>query len=239
MRACCSSAFNSARFTLDGHSIMQALQDRQLLSAASSSADTSGSPFSMPRNSSAARMALARPRVDMISSPVAMNVGHMLGVCLRQPPQPLHCSRLAVNDPSLRGKRQHRLKRQLQGMAGAQAQVAVNLEAAVGNDLARIEQIVRVEALLDLPHQPVNLLAHLLPEIFGAGDADAVFAGERPLELPHQRGHLVGDLAELLQILRRDANPAPAARAAVPPPRGRKRRPADPAAASACCRLCT
>ena len=55
----------------------------------------------MPRNSSAARMALARPRVDMISSPVAMNVGHMLGVSLRQPPQPLHCSRLAVKEPSL------------------------------------------------------------------------------------------------------------------------------------------
>ena len=46
-------------------------------------------------------MAFARPRVDMISSPVAMNVGHIVGVCLRQPPQPLHCSRLAVNEPSL------------------------------------------------------------------------------------------------------------------------------------------
>src|SRR5208282_485058 len=100
MRACCNSAFNNAMFTLDGHSTVQALQDRQLLSAVSSSAERSGSPL-MPRNSSAARIALARPRVDMISSPVAMNVGHMLGVSLRQPPQPLHCSRLAVNDLSL------------------------------------------------------------------------------------------------------------------------------------------
>ncbi len=55
----------------------------------------------MPRSSSTARIVLAYPRVDLISSPVAMNVGHMLGVSLRQPPQPLHCSRLAVNDPSL------------------------------------------------------------------------------------------------------------------------------------------
>ncbi len=100
MRACCNSAFNNVRFTLDGHSTVQALQDKQLLNAASSSSERRGSPL-MPRSSNAARIALARPRVDMISSPVAMNVGHMLGVSLRQPPHPLHCSRLAVNDPSL------------------------------------------------------------------------------------------------------------------------------------------
>src|ERR1035438_3912157 len=100
MRACCNSAFSSDRFTLDGHSTVQALQDRQLFNATSSSSETSGSPL-MPRNSSAARMPLARPRVDMISNPVAMKVGHMLGVSLRHSPQPLHCSRLAVNEPSL------------------------------------------------------------------------------------------------------------------------------------------
>ena len=53
------------------------------------------------RSSSAARMILARPRVDITSSCVAMNVGHMMPLCLRQPPQPLHCSRLPVNDRSL------------------------------------------------------------------------------------------------------------------------------------------
>ena len=45
-------------------------------------------------------MRLERPRVDMPSSPVARKVGHMVLVCLRQPPQPLHCSRLAINDSS-------------------------------------------------------------------------------------------------------------------------------------------
>ena len=99
-RAYIISAFNSARFTFDGHSGVHPLQERQLLSAASSSSDFSGSrPFT--RSSSAARMMLARPRVDMTSSPVAMNVGHMMPVCLRQPPQPLHCSRLPMNEPSL------------------------------------------------------------------------------------------------------------------------------------------
>src|ERR1017187_252219 len=86
-------------FTLDGHSDVQARQERQLLNAASSSAERSASPLT-PRNSSAARMVLARPRGDMTSSPVTRNVGHIVGVCLRQPPQPLHCSRLAVNDSS-------------------------------------------------------------------------------------------------------------------------------------------
>src|SRR5207253_8360020 len=90
-----------ARFTLDGHSFVQALHERQLLSAASISAQARGSPFAAPRNSRAARIALARPRVDMISSPVARNVGHMVGVSLRHPPQPLHCSRFRVNEPSL------------------------------------------------------------------------------------------------------------------------------------------
>src|SRR5882672_6727459 len=87
-------------FTFDGHSLVQALQERQLLNAASSSSDASASPSFKPRNSNAARMALARPRVDMISSPVATNVGHIVGVCLRQPPQPLHCSRWPTNEAS-------------------------------------------------------------------------------------------------------------------------------------------
>ena len=60
-------------FTFDGHSVVQALQERQLLNAASSSAERNGSPR-VPRFSSTARMAFARPRVDMISSPVAMNL---------------------------------------------------------------------------------------------------------------------------------------------------------------------
>src|SRR5947208_3949954 len=86
--------------TLEGHSVVQALHARQLLKAASISVQSSGSPFSNPRYSRAARMAFARPRVDMISSPVTRKVGHMVGVSLRQPPQPLHCSRLRVNEPS-------------------------------------------------------------------------------------------------------------------------------------------
>ena len=66
----------------------------------SSSADFSWS-CPLVRSSSAARMMLARPRVDITSSCVAMKVGHMMPLCLRQPPQPLHCSRLPVNDRSL------------------------------------------------------------------------------------------------------------------------------------------
>src|SRR5205085_1954552 len=92
---------SKAMLTLEGHSVVHALQLRQLLNAASNSLDCNGSPVSMVRISKAARMALARPRVDMISSPVTTKVGHMVGASLRQPPQPLHCSRLAMNEPSL------------------------------------------------------------------------------------------------------------------------------------------
>src|SRR5262249_57428626 len=82
---------------------VQPLHDRQLLRAASSSADFNGScPF--PCNSSDRRMILARPRVDITSSPVAMNVGHMMPASFRHPPQPLHCSRLPMNDWSLNAK---------------------------------------------------------------------------------------------------------------------------------------
>src|SRR3954452_10885494 len=101
MRACCSSALSMAMLTFEGHSLVQARQERQLLNAASSSADFSASPVSNPRDSSTARIALARPRVDILSSPVAMNVGHIVGVCLRHAPQPLHCSRFPMNDSSL------------------------------------------------------------------------------------------------------------------------------------------
>ena len=35
---------------------------------------------------------------------MAKNVGHMVGACLRQPPQPLHCSRLPMKERSLNAK---------------------------------------------------------------------------------------------------------------------------------------
>src|SRR5258706_6089605 len=101
LRACNSSVFSKARFRFEGHSFVQALHERQLLNAASNSSERRGSALFEPRASSTARMALARPRVDMISSPVAMKVGHIVGVSLRQPPQPLHCSRFRVNDLAL------------------------------------------------------------------------------------------------------------------------------------------
>src|SRR5437588_7377846 len=90
--------------TFEGHSVVHALQLRQLLSAKSKSLESSGSPPSPHLCSNAARIAFARPRVDMISSPVATKVGHMVGASFRHPPQPLHCSRLATNDPSLAAK---------------------------------------------------------------------------------------------------------------------------------------
>src|SRR5215472_8026820 len=45
IRAFSNSAFNNAIFTLEGHSVVQALQDRQLLSAVSNSRERNGSPL--------------------------------------------------------------------------------------------------------------------------------------------------------------------------------------------------
>ena len=132
-------------FTFDGHSVVQALQDRQLLSAASSSAQRSASPPGMSRSSSAARIALARPRVLMISSPVARKVGHIVGVSLRQPPQPLHCSRLRVNEPSFAANASTGVKGSFSSWPAPWRRLRVDLEPPIRNDLARVEQVVRVE----------------------------------------------------------------------------------------------
>src|SRR5207244_521729 len=91
-------------FTFEGHSVVHALQDRQLLRAASSSGECNRSPFVAARPSKTARITFARPLVDISSSPVAMKVGHIVAVSLRQPPQPLHCSRFPTNDSSFAAK---------------------------------------------------------------------------------------------------------------------------------------
>ena len=67
----------------------------------------------MPRNSSAARMALARPRVDMISSPVAMNVGHIVGRLLEATAAAVALFQIGGERAVLGGEREYRLKREV------------------------------------------------------------------------------------------------------------------------------
>jgi len=85
---CSNSPLSNAMFTCDGHSFRHALHDRQLLKASSSAGELiASSSFRARRNSSTARIVFAPPpRVDMISSPVAMNVGHIVGASLRHAP---------------------------------------------------------------------------------------------------------------------------------------------------------
>ncbi len=75
------------------------------------------------------------------------------------------------------------------------------MKSAVGNDFARIEKVVRVESGLDFAHHAEQALANLLGHEFGARNADAVFAGQRAVELGDQRGNFTGKLAEFFQIL--------------------------------------
>ncbi len=94
-----------------------------------------------PRNSRAARIALARPRVLMISSPVAMNVGHIVGVSLRQPPQPLHCSRLRVKEPSFAVKARTGVKGSFSSCPAPSRKLASILNRPSGTTLPGLKRL--------------------------------------------------------------------------------------------------
>ena len=76
----------------------------------------------------------------------------------------------------------------------------VNLVTPVGDDLAGIEQVVRVEGLLDFLHHVEKFLADLRRQKFRARNANAVFTRERAFELGDQRGNCVGNLPEFPEI---------------------------------------
>ena len=131
MRACSSSALSSAMFTLDGHSVVQALQERQLLSAASSSAQRSGS---LP-----AHAAQLQRGADRIGPPAR---AHDLlaggdegrahgGRFLAAAAAAVALLEVARERAVLGRKRQHRREGQLQLVARAQAQVVVNLKPPI------------------------------------------------------------------------------------------------------------
>ena len=221
-------------FTLEGHSVVQALQERQLLSAASSSGAAQRVAARMPRNSSAARIALARPRVHMISSPVAMNVGHMVGVSLRQPPQPLHCSRLRGERAVLRRKGQHRRRTAASAHSPRPGAGSSSMwKRPSGMILPGLNRLCGSKDALISRMTPQQAVAELLGHEFGPRDADAVFAGQRALELADQRGDFSRRAGGTSSGPRPSADRARAARAASPPPRGHNTRPAAPAAPSA------
>ena len=90
--------------TDDGHSALQALHSMQRSITSNMRSLVSSSCGSVP--DSAARSALARPRVECSSSRVAMKLGHMVpSVRLRQMPAPLHISTARVKPWSLRKAR--------------------------------------------------------------------------------------------------------------------------------------
>ena len=76
----------------------------------------------MPRNSSAARIRLARPRVDMISSPVATKVGHMVGVCFEAAAAAV--ALFQIGDERAVARRKGQLRHKGQGQLVARAHAA-------------------------------------------------------------------------------------------------------------------
>jgi len=122
--------------------------------------------------SSAARIVLARPRVDMISSPVAMNVGHMVGACLVHPAAAVALFEIANERAVLGGKRQHRFEGQLQFVPRAPTKVRVifvlldprpaDVLLQRPNDLSGIEEVAWIERSLDRAHHAQQFVAELL-----------------------------------------------------------------------------
>ena len=82
-------------------------------------------------------MALARPRVDMISSPVAMERRAHRRRVFAAAAAAVALFQVADERAVLGRKRQHRLERQRQLVTRAQPQVGVDVKSPVGNDFAR------------------------------------------------------------------------------------------------------
>src|SRR5438552_4777434 len=100
----------------------------------------------------------------------------------------------------LKRKREHRLEWKLEWTREVFAQVIIDLVTTVTGNFPRIKNVLWIEQVFDLSQYPKQLVAELVVHVFGARDADAVLGGERTFELPHQRGGLIGDLPEFVQI---------------------------------------
>ena len=72
----------------------------------------------------------------------------------------------------------------------------------VGDDFAGIEEAPGVEQGLDLGHDGEQLGSDLFGHELGAGDAHAVFSGERGVVPPREGGGLLGEQAEFGDVVR-------------------------------------
>src|SRR5439155_26187911 len=100
----------------------------------------------------------------------------------------------------LERKGEHRLKWELERACEIFAQMIVDLVPAIAEDFSRIENVFRIERIFDFAHYFEQLIPDLLAHIFSARDANAVLSGERPFELPHERGRLICYLPEFFRI---------------------------------------
>src|ERR1035441_2080595 len=114
---------------------------------------------------------------------------------------PVALLQIACERAVLRSKGQHRREGQLEFTTRSLAQIGVNLESPIGNDLARIEEVMRIKRSLDFAHYAQQAVAELLSHELSPRDPDAVFAGQRAFEAGDQGGHLSRELAELLHVV--------------------------------------
>ena len=73
---------------------------------------------------------------------------------------------------------------QLDNVARTLPQVRLDPETTVGHDLARVQDVVGVEELLDLSRGPHQLRPEVVFHEFRPGDPHAVLGRQRALELP-------------------------------------------------------
>src|SRR5262249_464330 len=95
-----------------------------------------------------------------------------------------------------------RFERQFDGSGEVISQVIVDLVTEAKN-LSGIENIFWIERALDLAHNSEQGITELVTHVFCARDTDPVFGGDRSLELPDERGSLIGNQPHFFQILRR------------------------------------
>ena len=158
------------------------------------SSETSASGPSWPDKAS--RNVLARPRVRCCSSPVARNDGHMTAGVARAAGAVVvaHLDRAGEPAPFRPVERGGERQRPVVGLEAEQAAV-VHLRGP--DDLAGVEQALRVEGVLDLlegaDHAPAE---HRLVEL-GAHQPVAVLARMRALVFADHRERLLGDRPHL------------------------------------------
>jgi len=101
---------------------------------------------------------------------------------LATPPAAVALLEVAHERPVLLDESDHRLERELERVAVTEAEVGVDAIPSRVDDLARVEQALGIEELLDAPRRLYQPRPEVIGQVLGARDTDAVLGGQRAAE---------------------------------------------------------